>query len=471
MNRGHWGSRLAFVLAAAGSAIGLGNIWKFPYITYVNGGGKFVILYLFCILLVGLPVILAEMILGRSTQMGPVGSVEHISGKKSGWRGMGMLGVFASFAMMTFYGVVAGWVLSYIVLSLIGRFNGMEASEFSTLFSSLASSPWLNVGGSTVFLGLSLAIVLGGVKSGLEKFCNVLMPLLIGIMVCLCINSMFSESEGFSKAIKFMFSMDGELKGHAILEALGHAFFSLSIGMGAMLTYGSYMSKDGDLVKSAVLVAFLDTLVALMACIIIFSTLLGHGVEVGQSVGLVFQTLPYEFAKASYGSLVNLSFFILLFLAALTSGISLVEVPAAYLIDKGYTRNAATLIVGGIIWIVSIPCALSGTPEWNAVFGGWSFFDTMDNMVSWYLLPLGGLLICLYVGFVMPDKMRKNEYFMGSSSAAIFYTIWLILVRFVAPLIIIVIMCNKLGFIEDKDFDRYFSTLLGSSNTVESVKP
>ncbi len=468
MDRGHWGSRMAFVLAAAGSAIGLGNIWKFPYITYENGGGKFVVLYLVCILLVGLPVLVAEMLLGRHTEKSPVAAVEAISGENSPWKLMGFLGVSASFVVMSFYGVVAGWILVYVVLSLTGALAGLTAEQFSAQFGALYASPWLNVGGSTLFLLMSVAVVLGGVKGGLEKVCNILMPALIGLLVLLCINSVGAPNEGFSKAIQFLFSFDKPLEGHAILEALGHAFFTLSLGMGAMLTYGSYLDKRADIVKAALWVAALDTIIALMACIIIFSTLMAYDMEVGQSVGLVFNSLPLAFSKsAAIGKYLVAIFFILLFMAAWTSGISLLEVPTAYLIDKGMERKTATLTMAGLIWIVSIPCALSGSPEWKAVFKNFDFFDSMDRFSSQYMLPIGGLAIAIYVGYIISKKAREEEFFSGLEVPPIVYRGWMLLLRFVAPLIVVIILLNKVGFITDEQFNKSFERLFGHTEEVQ----
>ena len=397
--REQWGSRLAFILAAAGSAIGLGNIWKFPYITYENGGGSFVLLYLFCIGIIGLPVIVAEMMIGRATKKSPVAAIEQLSGKNSPWKIMGIMGVAASFVILSFYAVVAGWVMHYVCLAFGNTFQSMQADDFGKLFGTIYANPGLNLMWSTAFVGITLFIVMGGVKDGIEKSVKILMPVLISIMILLIINSIFLPNDGFMKAIRFIFVPSGGLHGAAILEALGHAFFTLSLGMGAMLTYGSYLDDKTDLFKAGFIVAALDTLIAIMACIIIFSIMFAYEGKVGKSVGLVFISLPQEFIKVPGGYYVAIAFFLLLFFAALTSAISLLEVPVAYLIDKGWERKKAALSTGVAIWLLSIPCALSGSAIWKNSFigkitmfdfkGKTNFFDKMDYLASNWMLPLG----------------------------------------------------------------------------------
>ncbi|PCJ20406.1 MAG: sodium-dependent transporter [Candidatus Cloacimonadota bacterium] len=477
--REQWGSRLAFVLAAAGSAIGLGNIWKFPYITHENGGGSFVLLYLFCIAIVGLPVIIAEMMVGRATKKSPVAAIEELSGKNSPWKIMGLMGVAASFIILSFYAVVAGWVMHYTYLAFSDSFSGMKANQFSEVFNQIFVNPWLNFGWATIFMAITLFIVIGGVKDGIEKAVKILMPVLIVIMILLVINSIFLPNNGFEKALKFIFLPTGGLHGAAILEALGHAFFTLSLGMGAMLTYGSYLDDKTNLFKAGLIVVALDTIIALLACIIIFSIMFAYGGKVSNGAGLVFISLPQEFAKMNGGYFVSIAFFLLLFFAALTSAISLLEVPVAYLIDKGWARKKASFTMGISIWLLSIPCALSNSEFWKNKFASVTmfdfkektvFFNKMDYLASNWLLPLGGLLIAVYVGWFISDKLRSEQFKIGSNSERPFHYIpWVFFTAVVSPIIVSMIILIEAEVIDKKAINQFFDGLVGSKTTIKQI--
>ncbi len=448
--REHWGSRLAFILAAAGSAIGLGNIWKFPYITHQNGGGKFVILYLVCIAIVGVPILVAEMMVGRATQKSPVAAIEELSGTGSPWKIMGFLGVASAFVILSFYCVVAGWVMHYIVLAAKDVFATMPPDQYGAMFEKIYADPLLNVFWSTVFMGLTTLIVLGGVKGGIEKAAKILMPVLLLLLVGILFRCLSLPNEGFGKALEFLFSMDNQLHEGAVLEALGHSFFTLSLGMGAMLTYGSYLDEGTDLLSAGVWVAFLDTIIALMASLIIFSIMFAYEGTVGKSVGLVFISLPQEIVKMSGGYAITISFFILLFFAAITSAVSLLEVAVAYLIDKGWDRKKATWVMGISIWVVGVPSALSGSEFWKGIFGNFTaldlvgkatFFDKMDYLASNWMLPVGGLLIALYVGYKLTNPLLQKQFHLGrGTDSSINFKPWVIFTRYVAPIVILVII-------------------------------
>jgi len=474
-NRDHWGSRTAFVLAAAGSAVGLGNIWKFPYITYQNGGGKFVLVYLFCIAIVGLPLLIAEMMIGRATEKSPVAAIEDLSGKKSPWKSLGFLGVAAAFVILSFYSMVAGWVMHYIGLAAMNKFSGMPGEAFESTFMALYADPFLNVLYATIFMILTIGIVLGGLKGGIEKTTNLLMPTLFVIMFVILLWCM--SLPGFSKALTFMFSGDNVLHGEAILEALGHSFFTLSLGMGAMLTYGSYIDSKIDLFKAGFWVAVLDTVIALVATVIIMSIMFTNDVDVKAGAGILFMSLPQELVKMTGGYFITLAFFVLVFFAALTSAISLLEVPTAYLIDKGWQRKKATLFMGISIWIFGLLSALSTSAWWGKTFAGWTmldflkggtFFDKMDYLSSNWMLPIGGLMIALYVGFVMTSKMRDEQFHMGMDvESAPHFKPWEVFTRFIAPIIILLILAVKTGMIEQKKVDGFFDKILGNQPKVE----
>jgi len=466
--REHWGSRLAFILAATGSAVGLGNIWKFPYIAHQNGGGKFVLLYLVCIAAVGLPILVAEMMVGRATQKSPVAAVEELSGNKSPWKSLGFLGVAAAFVILSFYSVVAGWVMHYIYLAATNTFAGMEAAEYGKMFGAIYSSPWINLWWATVFMAITIWIVHFGIAGGIEKCAKILMPVLMLMLVGILIRCLGLPNDGFSQAWNFLFSTSGELHGEAMLEALGHSFFTLSLGMGAMLTYGSYLDKNTNLLSAGFWVAFFDTMIAIVASLIIMSIMFAYGGEVSKSVGLVFMSLPQEIVKMPGGYLINLSFFILLFFAALTSAISLLEVAVAYLIDKGWSREKSTWTMGIAIWVVGVPSALSGSAIWQSAFknftffdvvGKTTFFDKMDYLASNWMLPVGGLLIALYVGYALSHKLTREEFMTGLKSMGnLVYGPWVIFTRFVAPAVIMIIIA-----IESE------SLLLGSNKLKDGV--
>ena len=447
-DRGHWGSRLGFVLAAAGSAVGLGNIWKFPYITGVNGGGAFVLVYLACIVLVGLPVMTAEILLGRATQKSPVGAFKELGG--GFWVVAGWFGVVAAFVILSYYSVVAGWSLHYTYLSLTGQIVDLGPEAVGPVFGELFTSSGLNLAWHFAFMLLTVGVVWGGISKGIERWARILMPTLLVLMLILLINSI--TMEGFGEAADFVFGFHTEsLTAAGVLEALGHAFFTLSLGMGAMLTYGSYLKRDDDIVSAAITVSVLDTVLALMACMVLFPIIFTFGLEPGQGPGLVFVSMPIALSQMGGGTFFSVVFFALLFFAALTSGISLLEVAVSYLIDeRGWLRHRAVLLFGGIIAVVGIPSALSGS---TAFFGesfagvfGRNWFDTLDYLATNWILPLGGLGISVFTAWRLDEAIRHREFLEGSR-LAFFYKAWLLLLKFVVPVGITLVFLNAIGVI------------------------
>jgi NSS family neurotransmitter:Na+ symporter len=397
-SREHWGSRIGFILAAAGSAIGLGNIWKFPFITGLYGGAAFVMVYLVCILLIGAPVMLIEFAIGRKTQRNPVGAYESIAGERSLWTWVGGLGVLAGFVILSYYSVVAGWCLGYVIKSIGGAFSAFsDPAEAGAVFEEFSGSPSQAVSSHAIFMLLCILVVARGVKSGIEKAARVLMPTLLAILVMLVFRGLTLEGSG--KGVEFLFRADfSKLTGDAILVALGHAFFTLSLGMGAMITYGSYLSRQDNLISSAVWVLVLDTGIALMAGLAIFSAVFAYGLDPAAGEGLIFHVLPVVFGQMPGGAFFAFLFFVLLSIAAVTSGISLLEVVIAYLVDeKGWKRPKATWVFGTVILVLGIPSALSFGPMANVKIGDWTFFQFFDYMSFKYMLPLGGLLSILFV--------------------------------------------------------------------------
>ena len=448
--RAHWGSRAGFILAAAGSAVGLGNIWKFPYITGINGGGAFVLVYLACILLVGLPVMTAEILLGRSTQKSPVGAVRELSGPRSAWQAFGWLGVASSFVILSYYSIVAGWALHYAWLAMTGAISGADPGSLEATFNDLFASPGLNLFWHVVFMAMTMAVVVGGVAKGLERWARILMPALFLMLIALLIKSF--TLEGFGKGFDFVFGFHAdELTAKGVLEALGHAFFSLSLGMGSMLTYGSYLRKDDDIVSASITISFLDTLIALLAAIVLFPIIFTFGLEPSAGPGLVFISIPIALSQMTGGAVFAFVFFGLLVFAAVTSAISMLEVTCSYFIDeRGWNRRNATLMAGGLVGLFGVPSALSGG---TALFGddfagifGLNWFNAFDYLASNWMLPLGGLGISLFTAWKMDDAIRHHQ-FLNGSRLAFFYKGWLLLLKFLVPVAITFVFLHAVGII------------------------
>lgn len=427
--RGHWGSRLGFVLAAAGSAVGLGNIWKFPYITGVNGGGAFVLVYLICVVVVGLPIMLAEFQIGAISQRNPVGAVRELEGKKwTPWLLFGGMGVLAAFVIMSFYSVVAGWSLAFVANSL----SGYDVGSANGLFQTLTHNSGLQIFWHGIFMTMTGVVVAGGVNKGLERANDWLMPGLILLLLGMAVYA--TTLPGFGKGFAFLFHFDfGQLTPKGILSALGHAFFTLSLGMGAMITYGSYLkqSENNNLFSSALWILFLDTTIALTAGLVIFPIAFTAGFEPGQGPGLIFNTLPQAFAQLPGGMLLSTVFFLLLSFAAFTSALSLVEVAVSFVVDElGVARKTAAFLIAIALFLLGIPVVLSS-----------SFFEAMDVLSANYLLPLGGMLIALYTGWKMDPDKRKQGW---DTIPRWVYLTWVWLLRTVAPAMVGLIFLNTI---------------------------
>lgn len=398
-NREQWGSKIGFILAASGSAVGLGNIWKYPHMAGENGGAAFTIIYLICILIVGLPIVIAEFVIGRKTQLSPVGAFEALA-PKTNWKFVGMLGVGAAFVILSFYGVVGGWTLRYALLSLSGGFNTFSSNpELSgEHFTSFISNPINPVFWQILFMGCTILVILQGVKQGIEKWAKILMPAILIILIVLMVRGLTLPNGML--ALEFLFKPKFEdLTASSIVLALGHAFFTLSLGMGTMITYGSYLKRDQNLLSSALWVILLDTLIAMMAGIAIFATVFALGGNPDAGPGLIFVALPTIFPQIAGGVVWGTLFFFLLFMAALTSAISILEVITAYFIDeKRWSRSKATVIFGSLVTLVGIFCSVSygGFDDFTTIFKI-SFFDFLDYLSSKYMLPIGGLFTALFV--------------------------------------------------------------------------
>ena len=458
-SREQWGSKLGFILAASGSAVGIGNIWKFPYIAGENGGAAFTLVYLLCILIVGLTIVIAEFVIGRKTQLSPVGAFEKLA-PNTAWKWVGFLGVASAFVILSFYGVVGGWILKYFFLSAMGGFDVLnnDPETAKTVFGNFTSSAISPIVFQISFMLICVYVIINGVKDGIENWSKIMMPIIIILLIILAIRGL--TLPGGAKGLEFLFfPRFDDLNASSIVLALGHSFFTLSLGMGTMITYGSYLDKKQNLLGSALWVLVLDTMIAMIAGIAIFTTVFAQGADPAGGPGLIFFILPSIFPQLSYGALWGTLFFGLLFMAALTSAISILEVVTAYFIDqKGWTRKKATIQFGAVITIVGVFCSLSlGSFNITGFLGegfskilGGTFFDVMDNLSSKYMLPIGGLLTAIFIlyrfgttNFIKELKQGMGELNISSEHSTIteHYTIKGIL--FIAAFVVAFIILNE----------------------------
>ncbi len=450
-SRGHWGSRLGFVLAATGSAIGLGNLWKFPYITYENGGGAFVLIYLFCILLIGIPIMLAELLLGKRTQSNPVGAFGVFRPEQPVWKLVGVLGVFTGFVILSYYSVIAGWTIEYSMKAVMGQFSTVAPEKAGEMFVAFLGNPYKQMLWHFVFMAMTVAIVIGGVSKGIERWSKILMPALIAIILFLTFQAL--RLDGARQAVVFIFNPDfSQLTSHSVLEALGHAFFTLSLGMGAMLTYGSYMEKKVDIVKAGVIVAVMDTVIAIMACLMMYPIIFTNKVEVKESIGIIFTSIPALLARLPFGNMLAVMFFLLVCFAALTSAISLLEVVVSWGVDElNWRRKPTTLLLASVVFAFGVPSALcNGTlPLFSAKFfpkggGEWlNYLDAWDYLASNWFLPIGGFMTAVFVGWVLKKEEVIGEF--PSKTHKVIYVVWRFLLKFLTPVGVLVVMLYKLG--------------------------
>ncbi|WP_028585559.1 sodium-dependent transporter [Desulfogranum mediterraneum] len=447
--RNHWSGRLGFILAAVGSAVGLGNIWKFPYITGMNGGGAFVLVYLVAILACGLPILMAEFIVGRHAQKDVVGSFRELTPQSAFWKHLGWLNLAASFIILSYYGVVAGWTLDYLFKALCGAFAGQEPEAIAGMFGALVSDPVRQLISLTLFMGLCLLAVIGGIKDGIERWNKVLMPTLFVLLIVMAGYAL--TTSGATAGLKFMLYPDfSKLTINGVLEAIGHSFFTLSLAMGAMITYASYMDKKEPIYPVSIRIAFLDTLVAIIAGLAIFPIVFSVGMEPGAGPGLIFKTLPQVFATIPMGSILAVLFFILLAFAALSSAISLLEVLTAFMIDeKKFNRRKATIWMTIAVYLTGIPSALSYSllaqvkPIKNM-----EILDSLDYLASNFMLPIGGLLIAIYAGHILEKKISRAEICEDGRSFLLIFNIWYFTIRYIAPVAVLLVFLTKIGIIK-----------------------
>jgi NSS family neurotransmitter:Na+ symporter len=442
-DRGQWSSKAGFILAAAGSAVGLGNIWRFPYVAGQNGGGAFVLMYILFVFLIGLPYMFAELALGRSSHKNPVGAIDAIR-PGSSWRAVGALGVLTGVGILSFYGVIAGWTIGYVIKMAAGRTAGFE---------QFISNPGMVIGLFALFMLLTTAIVHGGIQGGIEKWSKILMPILFVLLLALIVYA--NTLHGASKGLSFYLHPDfSKITGRVALAALGQAFFSMSLGMGLMVTYGSYVPKTDNLVSSGTTIAIFDTMIAIFAGLIIFPALFAMGQEPDAGPTLVFVVLPELFLQMPGGIVVGTLFFVLLSVAALTSTISLLEVQVTYMVDQHKSQRGRVVWGAALLtFIVGVPSALSqGASGWLTNFG-WlparlsdpDFLSHMSFLFGDFSLAFGALLMSLFVGWVWGGRRAANELAQGSDFFARTAGVWVFMIRFFIPAVVFIILLNLFG--------------------------
>lgn len=458
---GQWTSKFAFILAATGSAVGLGNIWRFPYVVGESGGGAFVLVYALCVLLLGLPVMMAEVMLGRKGRRNPIQTMEVLAleeGRTRLWRWLGVMCIGTGFLILSYYSVIGGWTLAYVFRTAGGLFTGTDAETVKSVFKMLTTDAERLIAWHTLFMVITVAVVSRGVQAGLEKAVRYLMP---GLFLILLLLVLYATTTGyFTVGLEFLFVPDfGKLTGDSLLSAMGMAFFSLSIGMGAIMMYGAYLPKESSIMQTTVLVAVSDLSVALIAGIAIFPIVFAYGLEPSSGAGLVFQTLPLAFGKMHMGALIGTLFFLLLVFAAVTSAISLLEPPVAWLVEKWrFQRQQAVLLCGFAVWLVGLGTVFSFSIwvgyEWTlaldfgkvkyVLFEDKSFFDIIDFLTAQVMLPLCGLLITVFAGYAINREACKREIALHE----ILFRVWHITLRYIAPMGVFVVMLTPFGLLE-----------------------
>lgn len=443
---GMWSSRWLFVLAAAGSAVGIGNIWKFPYVAGQNGGGAFVLIYLVCVAAVGIPIMMSEVMMGREGRTSPINTMRQLTenaGKSGFWVLIGWMGVLAGFLILSYYAVIAGWAMNYIWLTAAGTFEGVSPESVSATFDGFLGNPWLLIFWQTVFMALTVWIVGKGVTKGLETAIRWFMPMLFVLLITLLVYSF--NSGGFAQGFAFMFDIDASAftKPEIWLIAMGQAFFTLSLGMGAMMAYGAYVPENAGIGGMVITIALLDTAVAIAAGLAIFPVVFANGLDAAQGPGLMFVTIPLAFGQLPLGAIFGTLFFVLVTFAALTSAISLTEPALAYLVEEyNAKRKRVAISLGVICWILGLGTVLSFN-VWSDfyVVGKLTVFDFVDYVSQNIMLPLGGMLIAIFAVWVMPKTILQKQLDLRSG---LMLWLWRIVAGVIAPLCVLAVFVYAL---------------------------
>lgn len=442
-NKESFGSKFGIIAAAAGSAIGLGNIYRFPCEAGANGGGAFFIVYLSIVLFMGLPLMMSELVIGRRSGKNPVGAFKALAPGSKGWGAIGYLGVLAAFVILAFYSTVAGWTIDAVGKSIINYYHGLDRATIQGDFKNLLNETWQPILSEGIFIFLTAFVIVKGVTKGIEKYSKILMPILFGILIVLCIKSL--TLPGAKDGLVFFLKPDfSKITGKVLINALGQAFFSLSLGMGALITYGSYIAKKDNLTSTAFAVCISDTLIAVLAGIVIFPAAFTFGIKPEAGNELAFVTLPMLFDQMAGGYFFCLIFFLLLTIAALTSSISLLEVPVLYLTEQlNINRKKATTYTAITVFILCIISSESLHDESPLRLFGLSVFDTLDMVSSTFLLTIGGLLTVIFLGWKMKKADFMDEYTNSGTVSMQLRKPMYFIIKFLAPLAITVILISQ----------------------------
>jgi NSS family neurotransmitter:Na+ symporter len=442
---GNWSSRLAFILAVTGSAVGLGNIWRFPYTAGENGGGAFVLIYLASVVLIGLPIMMAEIMLGRRGRRNPVTTMQILGQEEAGqryWGLVGLGGIVAGFLILSYYSVIAGWTLAYVFKAMGGAFANANAATVSEDFGAFISNPAVTGFWHTVFILITVIVVSLGVQRGIENAVRVLVP---GLVIALLVLLGFAITSGdFATGAAFLFTPDfSKVTGQTVLEAMGQAFFSLSIGMGAVMAYGAYLPQDASIPGTAVAVVSADTAVALLSGLVIFPIVFANGLDPAEGPGLVFQTLPIAFGQMPGGAFVGFVFFVLLAFAALTSSISLMEPAVAWIVERfDVSRKAAAVRVGLVVWLLGFGTVASFSYLSDFKFLAGTILDNLEYLANNIMLPVGGLCMAVFAGWFMCANSSADELDPGAGAG---YRAWRFLARYIAPTAVLLVLLNAIG--------------------------
>lgn len=442
-----WGSRVGFIMAAVGSAVGLGNIWKFPYMVGESGGSAFVLAYLVCIALIGFPILVAEWMIGRRGQRNPMDSFANVAvseGRSRNWAVVGVVGILGAFLILSFYSVIGGWALNYMTKLSSGDFTGLDGAAVEGVFNTMLASPGTLTIWHTVFMLITGGIVALGVTGGIEKASKVMIPLLALILFIIVGYNVVNG--GFGEAVSYLFTPDfsklfGEGASDIFLAALGHAFFTLSLGMGIMVTYGSYLGKDISLLSMARTVVIMDTVIALAAGLAIFPIIFSHGMDPASGPGLIFVSLPIAFGSMTAGAILGTLFFLLITFAALTSSISLIEPSIEFLEERtSMNRTTAVILASIAIWLLGVAALLSFNMWSDVMIFGNNIFDFLDKLTSKFMLPITGLAAIVFAGWFMNQDSVRQELGLSGGS----WSLWQVIAKFVAPIGVIIVFISAL---------------------------
>lgn len=441
-----WSSKIGFILSAAGSAIGVGAIWKMPYVTGMSGGGAFFLLFILFSLFMGFPLLLAEFIIGRSTQKEAVSAYRSLA-PNSNWHWIGKLGVFTCFLLLSFYSVIGGWIVIYFVKGLFGGIIS-DGADYGSVFNATIGNPILVIAAQFIFLAATVLVVAKGIQNGIEKVSKILMPALFLLFIVLIVRSLTLDNA--MEGVKFFLAPDfSRMTSQSVLFAMGQAFFSLSVGVSVMVTYSSYLSKKESLIQPAISIVAMNLLIALLAGLAIFPAVFSLGLEPAEGPGLLFVVLPAVFDQIVFGEGFLLGFLALFLFATLTSAFSMLEIIVAAIVKgKEEKRTKYSYIIGIFIFVVGVPSALSYSAFSDILIFSKNLFDSADYLVSNILMPLGVLLISIFVSYKIKKSTLREELLQHSRLGATAFSIWFFIMRFVIPLVIIIVFLDATGILE-----------------------